>query len=472
MQKWFIYTLCTCSILNAACAVGRNEDSSTQTANSGTTVGKTSDVGTAAGGNPAGGGTLAGGALTSGTTTSAGDNTGLQPIANTPAAYTAVGRFVQQSGNALSFVLPTSRLGGSFSGTSLGVQMGDPNYDYFDVILDGNIIVSPNVAQNAPCLPLAAAQAINPNVDAYTGCFGTAASTTPRTFVVANNLAPGQHTAWLIKRTEFYQGSGTNGVGRPTFYGFVLDADATMLTPPARRDRRIDFIGDSAFTGYGAGHRMRDASDTCDFIASQQEAAASVPYYTGELLHADITNASASGQGVVHSTYDPTAAHLLPALYEEALPFSPTPAWAFSPTGADVVVVAGGGDDLDGASGSGTFPDPNAFVSGYAAWLGKIRAHYPQAFVVCALTAGAKTGDITTLGNAIQKAVAERQAAGDTKVAYFNFFMYDPQYTTYGDIATGLNLGYGCKYHPSPAGAAWLAQRLSRFIAEKMAWSL
>jgi hypothetical protein len=460
-----------------ACPIGRTTDTfldADSVATTGTTRGTT---GTATGDVSGGGtaGNTAGGTTTAfgGNDTAGNTNTLLVPIANTLASYTTAGRFVARSTSAYTFALPTSRIGGNFTGTSLAVRMADTAYDYFDVILDGNVIVSTTAgAATPPCQPLSQAQITNPNATAYTGCFGTTPTTQPRLYTLATGLAPGNHTAWLIKRTEFYQGSGANAVGQSQFYGFVLDADATMLTPPPSRTRRIDFVGDSGFSGYGAGRIMHDASDYCDFTPANSDAAASVPFYTGEALKADITNVSSSGQGVVHSVYDANPNHLLPVMYEQSLPPSPTPLWNFVPQGADVVVLAGGGDDLNGASGSGTFTDPNAFVSGYVAWVQKVRSHYPDAYIVLALTSGAKTGDIVTLGGALQQVVAQVQAAGDTKVGYFNFFMYDPQYTTYTDIATALGVNFGCKYHPSPAGAKWLGERLARFIAEKMAWTL
>ncbi|RYF09179.1 MAG: hypothetical protein EOO40_07355, partial [Deltaproteobacteria bacterium] len=141
-----------------ACPIGRTTDTfmdteSVATGNTqgttGTATGDSSGGGTASG--TAGGTTTAFGGNTAGNTTG-NTNTPLLPIANTLASYTTVGRFVARSTSAYTFALPTSRIGGNFTGTSLAVRMADTAYDYFDVILDGNVIVSNTPgAATPPC---------------------------------------------------------------------------------------------------------------------------------------------------------------------------------------------------------------------------------------------------------------------------------------------------------------------------------
>jgi hypothetical protein len=451
------------ALLCVSCAIGRTTDTSSGNDEESNTTSGVQTTSVTTGGSTSGGTTP-----TPGTTQDGNDN--VVAVSNSISNYTTIGRFYAANANALQFALPASQIGGRFTGTSLAVKFADTGYDYFDVILDGNTWVSTSFSATGGCLPVAQAQAINSNANAVTGCVRSVPATTPQTYVIATNLSPGNHTAWLIKRTEMYQGTGTSAVGQSTFYGFVLDANATLLTPPKANTRRIDFIGDSGFTGYGAGQLMHNANDYCDFTPANQDAAASVPYLTGQLLHADAINVSSSGQGVVDGVYDSNPNHLLPVLYEEILPPAASPAYAFT-TQVDVVVIAGGGDDLNGASGSGSFTDPNAFVAGYASWLEKIRAHYPNALLVCTLTSGAQSADITTLGGALQQAVQMRKTAGDTKVVYYSFFMNETSFTTYTDIASKCSFYYGCKYHPSPAGALWLANRLATFIRGQTGWT-
>lgn len=350
--------------------------------------------------------------------------------------YVYVGRFDQADPSAVRFAWPNSKIGASFTGSSLSVTLTDTGTDYFNVVLDGKTTV---VVQTNP-------------------------GTTPVTYPIAQNLGAGTHTVWMTKRTEFMQAGGGTYVGTTSFHGFGLSAGGQFQTPPATRTRRLDFIGDSAFTGFGAGD-----VPPCTYTPGTQNADLSIPAYTGQDLDAEIVNASSSGQGVFQSVYDPDNDHLLPVMYEETVPPGAAPAWNFSQWTADAVVLSAGGDDLAGAPGSGTLPNPAGFTNAYIAWLARIRQHYPQAWIVVALAQSAKGADVVTLGGSLQQAVNTRVAQGDTRVVYFNYYTGTP-YTTYDDAASALGLNYGCSYHPSPAGAAWLAGRLSDFIKTKTGW--
>lgn len=467
MRNTHLWLTCVFMVQTAACAIGRTQDpADDQTKSGASTAGALSADGQTGASTASQLPDGSAGTPTPGGAQSANDT--IVAVPNVVANYTTTGRFSATNGNSLTFALPSSRIGGRFTGTTLALSLSDTGYDHFDVTLDGNTFVAPTYVAQTGCLALAEAQAQSSNANATSGCIATTPSTIAQTYVVATNLPPGQHTVWLTKRTEMYQGSGTGAVGQTSFYGFVLDANATLLTPPSPRPRLIDFVGDSGFTGYGAAQLMHNSNDYCDFTPGNQDAAASVPYLTGALLNADVVNVSSSGQGVVNGVYDTNKAHLLPVLYEETLPPATSPAFDFSVRQADVVVLAGGGDDLIGASGSGHFADPNAFVAGYVAWLQKIRSHYPKARIVCALTSGAQTGDIATLGGALQQAV---QTAADPNIVYYSFFMNETTLTTYSDIAAKCGFDYGCKYHPSPAGAQWLAGRLAAFIRAQMQWT-
>ena len=354
--------------------------------------------------------------------------------------YAYVGRFDLSDPNAVMFAWPNSKIGASFTGTTLSVTLADSGTDYFNIVLDGQ---SAGVVQTNP-------------------------GTTPVTYPIASNLAAGTHTVWMTKRTEFMQSGGSTYVGITTFYGFNLQAGAHFATPPSTRPRHLDFIGDSAFTGFGAGQVMTPET-YCSYTPATQNADLSIPAYTAQILNAEIVNASSSGQGVYQSVYDNNNAHLLPVMYEETVPPSAAPAWNFNQWTADAVIISAGGDDLAGDSGSGTLPDPSAFLNAYVSWLARIRQHYPQALIVVVEAQSAKGTDIATLGNPLQQAVAARVSQGDSKVDFFSYYTGTP-YTDYDDAVTALGFEYGCGYHPSPAGALWLAQRLSTFIQSKTGW--
>ena len=365
------------------------------------------------------------------------------PVPAPPGApYTFIGRFDHTDALAPRFALLGSRIGATFTGTSISVTLEDGGTNLYNVTLDGG---PPQV-------------------------LATRANAGPVVYPLAVGLSGAQHTVWLSKRTEFMQSGDGRSVGLAQFHGFTLDANGIFLVPPAPQSRRIEFDGDSGFTGYGADSIITGGSSYCSYTPESQNADASIPAYTAGYLQADAINLSSSGQAVYISVYDNNSAHNLPTMYSETLPPAAAPAWDFSKWTADVVVFSAGGDDVSGNSGSGTFIDRNAFVKAYVNWLVQVRQNYPHALVVLVLSQSAKQADVALLGDALREVVADRNQAGDPQVVYYSYFDGDPTYHTYDDAAIGLKLYWGCGYHPSAKGAAFLGQRLATFIAGKMGW--
>jgi len=344
--------------------------------------------------------------------------------------------------NAPIFGLLSSRIGATFTGTSLSAIFTGTGTNLFNVVIDN---------QNAIVITVPP-------------------TTTPTVFPITHTLTGGAHTVWMTKRTEFLQSDGTESVGSVQFFGFTLDPNGAFGTPPATQTRRIEFSGDSGFTGFGADAVMTGGASYCSYTPETQNADKSIPAYTGALLNADIINDSSSGQAVYHSVYDNNPNHLLTAMFYETNPPLQAPAWNFNGWIPDVVVLDAGGDDLTGSAGSGKFPNPNAFITTYEQWLTQIRLFYPNATIVLVLSQSAASQDIATLGGALQQVVAARNAAADANVYYYDYFTSDPNYVTYDTMATGMKVYWGCSYHPSAAGAQVLGERLATFIAQKMNW--
>ena len=61
---------------------------------------------------------------------------------------------------------------------------------------------------------------------------------------VVKDLPTGEHTLRVVKRTEALFGS-------TLFKGLLLDSKGTLLEPPAKPVRKIEFVGDSIICGYG-----------------------------------------------------------------------------------------------------------------------------------------------------------------------------------------------------------------------------
>ncbi len=337
---------------------------------------------------------------------------------------------------------PNTAVALTFTGSSLAVTLSDqqgaannvPCDSLFDVIID----------QNAPTV-----LTLEPN---------------SKTYPLAANLGPGPHTAWLIRRTEA-------NTGLTQFLGFQLAPEGNVLSPPTVSTRRIEFVGDSEFPGYG-NEAAVTSQDMCLFSAATENADYSIPKLTSDLLQADFMNISFSGKGVT-TNLDPQDTQTLPLLYGRALPNDQSSSWDFSGWLADVVVVDAGGNDLQGSPTDPTsahLANPAGFVQTYVTFLASIRQRYPKAHIFCVLTSAAQAQERTVLSGAIQQAIAQATAAGDTQVSYFDYFANDPTNQSYGDAATNENLAYGCDYHPSRAGSEFLAARLAAAIKQTMAW--
>lgn len=379
-----------------------------------------------------------------------GPATGVTPGGRVPAiatlagpnnAYVLVGRFDASNPAAIRFSLPNSRIGATFSGTSLGLSLAGDASDGLAVQVDGG---APVVVFLRP-------------------------SAVPVTYPVVTNLAPGNHTVWITKRTESYevdQNNRTVRTGTVTFAGVVLDASASLGAPPAPRGHLLVVLGDSSTTGYGVDQLQVGASK-CVFSPNTQNALLSVPGQLADLLGSEVMNVSASGKGLVQSAYDPTNPEQLPALWLKTVPPAAAPAYAFPALDVDAVLLSVGSDDLLGDYGKGTITDPTIFVTKYTAMLSDMRGHYPQAVLVGLINPNAVDSDKTTLTSLITQAVASRNAAGDPNVFVFDYFAADPNgYKSYNDADAGMGLGHGCQGHASPAGSLFLAQRLASFLRQ------
>lgn len=400
--------------------------------------------------------------------------------------YALVGRFDASNANRIRFSFPGSKIGVAFSGTSLNVQLTDTAPDTLDVVVDGVAYASPSnawsVDARAPltaCVP--ASQVPSSDGNNFPGCVLAVQSTNPNqptSYPVVAGLADGNHVAWLTKRSEAAKGGGI-----VTLWGVELSLGGRLLAPPPYLTRRIEVLGDSSTSGYGAGQRS-----PCQYSTRSSDGSRDLTSYLAAYLHAERVNASMQGAGVYNSYYDPAnAAHLLPVLYRQTLGFQATPAYDFARDHVDVVVVAGGGGDLWGANGDGAFQSPgtaspaparDGFVASYVDMLASIRAARPDATIVATLVYAAAKNDIVTLGSAVQDAVASRQGSGDANVVYFTYFpQNDPVrnpngYTTVGELIDKSNgtLWRGCDGHASPGVAKVLAARLGSVIAERMGW--
>jgi lysophospholipase L1-like esterase len=280
-------------------------------------------------------------------------------------------------------------------------------------------------------------------------------------FVLADGLPSGVHTVELYKRSE-------PQTGTTQFKGFDL-AGGTMLSPPARKTRRIEILGDSSSTGFGVeGVGLTDPADgKCPGInhsAMYQNFRKAYGAVLGTMVDAEVFGSSLSGKGI-HQNIWTTDTDTLPASFLRTLPMETSSTWSFAEWKPDVVVVMAGGNDF--AEGKPVDHGPASlgeFTEAYRQLVAKLRAEYPQAHLV--LTVSPTTDDNeppgsntrTNIATGAQTVATERNGQGDASVYFFA-----PGKAAKSEMT-------GCYGHGSPALHQRIANELAAFITPKVGW--
>lgn len=277
---------------------------------------------------------------------------------------------------------------------------------------------------------------------------------------LASGLAQGRHVVELYKRSETQN-------GKTRFRGYDYKG-GTLLAPPPPAARRIEIVGDSQPAAFGIeGVGQGPDCPGNDWAAQWQNFHRSFGARLGEKFTADVHGTVYSGKGMVKNIWRPDT-DPMPAIFGLADPLDPSSAWDFAKFAPDVVIVMLGGNDFaegqpdeDGANGPAT---PLQFSAATNTFAGTLRSKYPQAHLYLAVSPSITDADPagrqtrTNVKNAFSKVVADRTAAGDTKI----HFVEPP-------VAQASELT-GCNGHGSPAYHDRLANELAAVIKTDLNW--
>lgn len=367
-------------------------------------------------------------------------NVAVAPNATVPANPNLrfVGRFDTSNANGPIMSWPNSKVIAGFSGTSVTLNVtaidqqnyyGIGNVDnYLDVRIDGG---QPSIVR--------VAQGVN-------------------TYALAKNLAVGNHTLEVTKRTE-------GQIGSLQYLGLTLDAGAKLVPGPTPRRRRLEFIGDSGTVGYGADGNW--AATRCGFTPATENALVAYSAVTGDLLGADVVLTANSGKGIYQNRDTVNdAVNTLPVLWTMtsgdtyAQPSDPNAArWQPSRYVPDAVVLIVGGNDFAAST-----PSASAYNKVALAFVQKLRAAYPQAWIFVGISPmldAPSQGESAPSASevATQYAQALVASAADARVAYLPLALDDG------------SRGVGCDYHMNAATHRLTAQAIAKFIAAKLGWT-
>ena len=196
---------------------------------------------------------------------------------------------------------------------------------------------------------------------------------------LAEGLPEGTHRLRVVYAIEGYD-------KKPEFRGFILPDGGTLETPPAKPNRRIEFIGNSITCGYG----IEAESEKDDFSYATENHYYSYAAQTARNLNAEYVTVARSGYGVYRNYGGPIEGNpdCIPALYDRTLFYDPDVKWDFSEFRPDVVCVNLGTNDM-----SLNKCDTVRFEAAYRDFLSRLRAYYPEAKIVM-LTGCLLTGEL------------------------------------------------------------------------------
>ena len=327
-------------------------------------------------------------------------------------AYT--GRVDMADAKAPVLSWPGTAIAANFTGTSLAIVLDDrEGKNFFNVFIDGET-ARPIILQ---------------------------ADKGSKTYVVANGLKPGAHTLLLTKRTEGAEGA-------TIFKGLELDDKATLTPPPARPRRRIEFFGDSITSGMG-NEAPDDGRDDLGKDKNNYQSYASI---AARQLGAEAHITSQSGIGVMISWFPFT----MPDFHDQSNAVGDNDSkWDFSRWTPDVVVINLMQNDswLIGRDHK-LQPEPSDAqrIAAYQAFVARIRALYPNAYIVCALGSMDATRPGSPWPGYVKAAVDRLAQAGERRI--------DTMWLPFT----------GYTQHPRVVQHQANARLLTDFIRRKMGW--
>ena len=318
------------------------------------------------------------------------------------------GRFDGRDAAGPRFAWPASTIALRFRGTALNVRMRDGSANRWQVEVDG---------KPTSVLQMREGEHL---------------------YRVAQGLPDGEHTVRLVKATEAIFGTSQ-------LLGFELSQGARML-PVAAPTRRLEVIGDSISAGYG----NEAASKEEHFSAQTQNAYFTYGAMAARALGAGYTCVAWSGKKMWPD-------NTLPEFYDRALPQDAASTWGFEAKPQAVVINLATNDFAAG------IPQEAGWKAGYAAFIARVRAKYPQAQIYCAI--GPMMGDwgpgdkpLSTLRAWMASIVRAENERGDSHVKVLDFGSQD-----------AAN-GFGADWHPSIKTHQLMAQQLIQTLRADLKW--
>jgi hypothetical protein len=276
-----------------------------------------------------------------------------------------------------------------FTGTRIGLLLNDPT-NFFNVRIDG-------IEQNV--------------------FHGTVRG--DRRYMLAEGLPDGDHELSFTRRNITFEPPYE-------FSGVILDSTATLLPPPPRSPRRIEFVGDS-FTA-AESNEATDQELPWEARYPVTNIDKGFARMVAEHFQADYIMTCRSGSGLFCDWRGDTSG-TIPAMFDRTLMESSEPSWDFRLWRPQVVVVCLGLNDRSGLQGTsaGISPEKSErFRDEYHSFLARLRSVYPNVSIV------AVAAFPPWIRENVGRVVDEERASGHTDVWYGTFDEFPGGYVANG----------------------------------------
>lgn len=232
-----------------------------------------------------------------------------------------------------------------FSGTSIGIRMTD-SINYYNVYIDGKF---------------------------FKVLHGI--KTGEANYVLADSLANTRHTLLFSKRNIMFDAVFSVS-------GLLLDEGAELLSPPAKPERKIEFIGDSFTAAESNEATVQELPWEGRFPVTNIDKgfAPVIARHYG----AQYQTTCRSGAGMVCDWQGKVDA-TLPILFNRALMESREPIWDFEQWIPNLAVICLGLNDYSGLKGKdGIVPEAKSavFRKGYHDFIATLRSVYPHVTIL------------------------------------------------------------------------------------------
>ena len=322
-----------------------------------------------------------------------------------------IGRFDFSNPKSVRFDWPGVQIRTKFEGTSCSIKLKDGNNDY-NIFIDGSLH-----------------KIIRTTADTI--------------YVLANGLKNKVHTLLIQKRTEAL-------FGIATFEGLILDGGKDLARSiQIIKKRKIEFVGDSYFTGFCS------EGDSSDSVVSRETQSSYVSFgpQLARRFDAEYSIVAISGSGAVKNFGESlrSSEFPLPHYYNRTC-LNDTLLWDFKQWQPDAVVVRLGRNDYS----QKPHPKREMFRTAYLKLISDIRKNYPTAHIF-ALCSPLRKDPHCDYINSVVRELKEKN--GDKKIHFIKVnVLFNPE------------RDFGCEKHPNRFGHKKIADFLEPIIRKEMKW--